>query len=197
MNLSLSKLPWYTQIGAFLVVAVGAAFGFWYFYATDMQADIEVRQTRLAAMKADIQKGITTARQLPQFQGQVADLQRRLEDLKAALPEQKDVADILRRVQGLATQSNLTIQRFTPQDPKQQAMYAELPYKLQAEGTYHNLGLFFDKISKFHRIINVSEISIKAKQQPQPNATIVAELLATTFVLQEGPAKTPRPAAKK
>ena len=126
-----------------------------------------------------------TARQLPQFQAQVADLQRRLEDLKAALPEQKDVADILRRVQGLATQSSLTIQRFTPQDPKQQTMYAELPYKLQAEGTYHNLGLFFDKISKFHRIINVSQISIKAKPQPQPDATIVAECIATTFVLQD------------
>src|SRR5215203_3285077 len=197
MDLSLSKLPWYAQIGAFVMVTGGAVFGFWHFYATDMQADIEVRQTRLTAMKTDIAKGIATARQLPQFQAQVADLQRRLEDLKAALPEQKDVADILRRVQGLATQSNLTIQRFTPQDSKQQAMYAELPYKLQAEGTYHNLGLFFDKISKFHRIINVSEISIKAKQQPQPNATVVAELLATTFVLQEKAAAKPRPAAAK
>ena len=197
MDLSLSKLPWYAQIGAFVMVTGGAVFGFWHFYATDMQADIEVRQTRLTAMKTDIAKGIATARQLPQFQAQVSDLQRRLEDLKAALPEQKDVADILRRVQGLATQSSLTIQRFTPQDPKQQTMYAELPYKLQAEGTYHNLGLFFDKISKFHRIINVSEISIKAKQQPQPNATIVAELLATTFILQEGTAGKPRPAGKQ
>jgi len=196
MDLSLSKLPWYAQIGAFVMVTGGAVFGFWHFYATDMQADIEVRQTRLTAMKTDIAKGIATARQLPQFQAQVSDLQRRLEDLKAALPEQKDVADILRRVQGLATQSSLTIQRFTPQDPKQQTMYAELPYKLQAEGTYHNLGLFFDKISKFHRIINVSEISIKAKPQPQPNATVVAQLLATTFVLQEKAAK-PRPAAKQ
>lgn len=199
MELSLSKLPWYGQIGVFVIVSAGAVLGFWQFYVTDLQADIEMRQTRLTAMRADIQKGITTARQLPQFQAQVADLQHRLDGLKAVLPEQKDVADILRRVQGLATQSNLTIQRFTPQDQKQQAMYAELPYKLQAEGTYHNLGLFFDKISKFHRIINVSEISIKAKPEQQPNTTIVAELLATTFVLQEGqaaaPGKTPRPPA--
>lgn len=196
MELSLSKLPWYGQIGAFVIVSAGAVFGFWNFYVTDVQTDIEMRQTRLTAMRADIQKGIATARQLPQFQAQVTDLQRRLEGLKAVLPEQKDVADILRRVQGLATQSNLTIQRFTPQDPKQQAIYAELPYKLQAEGTYHNLGLFFDKISKFHRIINVSEISIKAKQEQQPNTTIVADLLATTFVLQEGaaaPGTPPRP----
>ena len=39
------------------------------------------------------------------------------------------------------------------------------------------------------------EISIKAKQQPEPNATIVAEYLATTFVLQEGKAAPAKPGA--
>lgn len=191
MDLSLSRLPWYAQIGAFVLVSAGAVSGFWKFYVTEMKADIDMRQTRLVAVRSDIAKGVATARRLPEFQAQVNDLEHRLDSLKAVLPEQKDVADILRRVQGLATQSNLTIQRFTPQPPKSQALYAELPYKLQAEGTYHNLGAFFDKISKFHRIINVSEISIKAKAQQQPNASIVAECVATTFVLQEGKPAAP------
>ncbi len=193
MQLSLSKLPWYGQIGAFVVVAGLAVFGFWNFYVTEMQADIDIRQGRLSNLVADVARGKATARRLPEFQGQVTELEQRLEGLKAVLPEEKDVAEILRRVQGLATQSNLSIQRFTPQPPKQQPLYAELPYKLQAEGTYHDLGLFFDRISKFHRIINVSEISIKAKPQSSGAATIVAECIATTFVLQEG--KTAAPAA--
>jgi len=71
-------------------------------------------------------------------------------------------------------------------------MYVEVPFKLQAEGTYHSLGAFFERISKFPRIINISHISIKAKPQPQPDATIVAECIATTFVLQD-----PRLAGKK
>lgn len=191
MNLSLTRLPWYGQIGAFVVVAALAVFGFWQFYVVEMQTEIEIRESRLATLRTDIARGVATARRLPEFQAQVDELEERLESLRAVLPEQKDVADILRRVQGLATQSNLSIQRFTPQPPKQQALYAELPYKLQAEGTYHDLGMFFDRISKFHRIINVSDISIKAKLQPGPGATIVAECVATTFVLQEG-----RPAPK-
>ena len=192
MDLSLSKLPWYAQIGAFVVVSAGAVFGFWNFYVIDMKADINMRQTRLTAVRSDIAKGLATARRLHEFQAQVTDLEHRLDGLKAVLPEQKDVAEILRRVQGLATQSNLTIQRFTPQPSKSQALYAELPYKLQAEGTYHNLGAFLDKISKFPRIINVSELSIKAKAQPDSNASVVAECIATAFVLQEG-----KPAAVK
>jgi type IV pilus assembly protein PilO len=188
MELSLSKLPWYGQIGAFVVVCVLAVFGFWNFYVSDMQADIRARQTRLTALRADIAKGVATARRLPQFQADVTQLEQRLENLRAVLPEEKDVADTLRRVQGLATQSSLNIQRFTPQEAKQEALYVALPYKVKAEGTYHNLGLFFDRISKFPRIINVGEITIKAKQTQDSSATIDAEYTATTFVLQESKA---------
>jgi type IV pilus assembly protein PilO len=189
MDLSLTKLPWYGQIGAFVVVCAGAVFGFWNFYVSEVSTDIAMRQTHLHALRADINKGVATARRLPEFEAQVSDLERRLESLRAVLPEQKDVADTLRRLQGLATQSNLTILRFTPAPQKQQALYAEVPYRISAEGTYHNLGLFFDRVSKFPRIINVGDIAIRAAQQPTATSTITADCTATTFVLQEGAAK--------
>jgi type IV pilus assembly protein PilO len=190
MELSLSKLPWYGQIGAFVLVSAGAVFGFWNFYVAEINDDIAMRQTRLNALRADIAKGVATARQLPQFQSQVTELEHRLENLRQVLPEEKDVADILRRIQGLATKSNLAIQRFQPGKVVQQKLYAEIPYRLEAEGTYHNLGSFFDQVSKFPRIINVGEITIKSKTAPEPNRTIVAELVATTFVLQDGAVAT-------
>ncbi len=186
MQFSLSKLPWQAQIGAFVLVCAGAVFGFWYFYVADLQADINMRQSRLNTLKKDVAKGVATARRLPEFQAQVDQLEERLASLTAVLPEQKDVADILRRLQTLATQSSLSIQRFTPQPTVQQTLYAEVPFRLQAEGTYHNLGAFFDRISKFPRIINISEISIRAANDAASGTTIVAECLATTFVLQEG-----------
>ena len=196
MDLSLSKLPWYAQIAAFVLVSVGAVVGFWQFYVSDLEADIALRQSRLNTLRADVDRGVRTARQLPEFQAQVTDLERRLESLRTILPEQKDVADILRRVQGLATQSNLAIQKFTPLEPKQLPMYQELPFKIVAEGRYHDLGAFFDRISKFPRIINVGEMTIKAKTgAPAGGPTIVAECTATTFVMQEAPTAKPGPGA--
>jgi Tfp pilus assembly protein PilO len=53
------------------------------------------------------------------------------------------------------------------------------------------LAMFFDRVSKFSRIINVSNINIRAKDKPEPHSTITAECVATTFVLLE----TAKPAA--
>jgi type IV pilus assembly protein PilO len=185
MDISLSKLPWYAQIGAFLILAAASIYGFYTYYVSDVQAELTIKETRLAGLRADINKGVATARRLGEFQSQVTDLERRLDSLKNVLPEQKDVADTLRRIQGLATQSNLSLLRFTPAPQRQQPLYIEVPYQLIADGSFHNLAIFFDRVSKFPRIINVGDISIAAKPGQVPNSTITTTLTATTFVLQE------------
>jgi Tfp pilus assembly protein PilO len=186
MDISISKLPWWGQLGAFVIMGVLSIYGFYNFYVTDVTSDLELKERHLSSLRADINKGVATARRLGEFQAQVTDLERRLDSLKNVLPEQKDVADTLRRIQGLATQSNLSLLRFTPAPQKQQPLYVEVPYQLIADGSYHNLAMFFDRVSKFPRIINVGDISISAKPRQETNSTITATLTATTFVLQEG-----------
>lgn len=200
MNLSLSKLPWYGQLGVFVVLSIAAGGVFWNFYAKPTQADIDMRQAQLRTIRADINRGRATARRLPEFRRQVEDLQAQLDRLRPVLPEEKDVADLLRRIQGMATQSNLQIRGFAPQPVATRQMYAEWPIGLELDGTYHNLGSFLERVSKFPRIINVSGIHIKTKDDGGPAQTVEATCTATTFVLVEpkpGDAKTPsKPGAK-
>ncbi len=183
MDLSLNKLPWYGQVGLFVVLGIAGVAVFYYFYVIPTAAEMAVREQRLTSLRADIAKGSTTANQLNAFREQVADLEGRLESLKAVLPEQKDVADLLRRIQTLATQSNLAIRGFKPETSVTKQLHAEWPIALQLDGNYHNLAMFFDRVSKFSRIINVSKINIKAKDKPEPTSTITADCVATTFVL--------------
>ena len=195
MDLNLNKLPWYGQVGLFVALAAGGVALFYYFYAMPAMADMEGRRQTLSGLRASIAKGSITANQLSQFKGQVAELEARLESLRAVLPEQKDVADLLRRIQTLATQSNLAIRGFKPAPSVTKQLHAEWPIALKLEGTYHNLGMFFDRVSKFSRIINISNIDIKAKDKPEPNSTITATCVATTFVLLDKPAEA-KPGAK-
>jgi len=187
LDLSLNKIPWYGQVILFAVLGLAGVGAFYYFYVAPFRTEMGEREARLEELRADINVGMATAMKLPEFEADVAELEEQLDRLRAVLPEQKDVAELLRRIQTLAAQSNLTIRGFRPLATATQQLHAEWPIALQLDGTYHNLGLFFDRISKFSRIINVSDIVIRTKAQPDPNSTIDAEATATTFVLLETP----------
>ena len=183
MNLSLNKLPWFGQIGAFVALALGITAAFWYFYVEPAQVSLATKRAELAKLQTTINSGLATARRLPEFRSQVVGLQAQLERLRTVLPEERDVADLLRRVQAMATQSNLTIQGFTPQAVAMRQLHAEWPIGLQLEGTYHDLGAFLERVSKFPRIINVNGLTIKGRENAGGGPTITAQATATTFVL--------------
>jgi type IV pilus assembly protein PilO len=187
MSISLAKLPWHAQVGAFVVLAAAGVGLYYYYYEMPQQADMDIRQDQLKAIRADISKGQATANQLGKFRSDVAALEARLETLRAVLPEEKDAADLLRRMQTVATQSNLTIKSFKPAATVTKQLHAEWPITLELDGTYHNLAIFFDRVGKFTRIVNITGVEIKGKDKPEPGSTISATCVATTFVLLDKP----------
>ena len=194
MEFSLNKRPWHVQIGAFVGLSIGALAVFYFFYVSPAQDEIAGRQRQLAGLRADINRGLATAQQLPQVRKDAEALGRRLDTLRTVLLEEKDVAELLRRIQTLATQSSLTITGFKPAPIAIRQLHAEWPITLELDGTYHSLGLFFDRISTFSRIINISGVEIRAKERPLSSSTITAVCVATTFVLLD--AKSPAAAVK-
>jgi len=188
MQLSLPKLPWHAQVGIFVVIALGLSGAFYYYYEVPVQDEFAVRRSQLDALNVDIKKGVTTAKQLPAFEADVKDLESRLDNLRAVLPEEKDAADLLRRMQTLAAQSNLVIKSFKPTPIVTKQLHAEWPIQLELEGSYHNLATFFDRVGKFTRIVNITGVDIKGKDKAgDSNTTITASCVATTFVLLDAP----------
>ena len=184
MDISLTKLPWHAQVGAFLALALAGAGAFYQYYELPMRVDISEREGQLRMLHGDIQKGLATAKTLPEFSAQVKDLETRLSTLRAVLPEEKDVADLLRRMQTLAMQSNLTITGFQPAPVITKELHVEWPITLELQGNYHNLATFFDRLGKFTRIVNISALSVKGHEKvADSQSTITAICTATTFVL--------------
>lgn len=196
VSASLAKLPWYGQIGVFVVLSAIFVGAFYYQVETPRQEAMAARQVELEAIRARVANGQAMARRLPEFRKEIAELEARLEVLKPILPTDRDAGDLLRRVQTLAVQSNLTILGFRPQAITLNEIHAEWPISLQLEGNYHNLGVFLDRVSKFPRIINIGEINLAAKPTPEATASMNIGVTATTFVLTE-PDAAPAPTAAK
>ena len=113
MDMSVVRLPWYAQIGTFLVLGIAATGVFMWYYERPVREGMQSRVAQLTELRGTIGKGLATAKQLPQFRAEVDDLENRLGSLRAVLPDEKDTADLLRRMQTVATQSNLTIKSFS------------------------------------------------------------------------------------
>ncbi|MGE3955926.1 MAG: type 4a pilus biogenesis protein PilO [Vicinamibacterales bacterium] len=197
MDISLTKLPWYGQIGAFVALSVTGIGLFYYYYEQPARAEVAAREITLKALKADVAKGQATEKKLPQFKEQVGELEERLASLSEVLPEEKDGAELLRQMQATAVQSNLVIKSFKPAAVVTKQLHSEWPIALELDGTYHNLALFFDRIGKFARIVNISNLNVKGHdtaKDKESRATITASCTATTFVLLDKPA--PKKGAK-
>jgi type IV pilus assembly protein PilO len=198
MALSLNKLPWYGQVGAFVLLGMAGVGIFYYYYEMPARAEMATRRNQLTVLRADLDKGLATARKLPEFRAEVDDLEHRLTSLRSVLPEEKDAADLLRRLQTVAMQSNLAIMTFKPSPTVTKQLHAEWPINLELEGSYHNLAIFFDRLGKFTRIVNISALEVKGKDRDKDklsNVTISAKCVATTFVLLD-PAAVAAAAAK-
>ena len=185
MALSLNKLPWYAQLGLFVALSVVGVGIFYYYYEAPARADMAKHEKELNTKHAELDKARATARKLAEFKASVASLQKQFDTAKTVLPEEKDAAELLRKLQSEATQANLVILGFKPSPTVTKQVHAEWPITLELEGNYHNLAAFFDRLGKFTRIVNISALEVKGRdaKSQQPNVTISAKCVATTFVL--------------
>lgn len=180
----ISRWPWYAQIGASVAIGALSAAVFFTYYAQPAEQRLADQAAQLASVRAEIQRAQATARRLPAFRAEVARLEQELDRLRPVLPEEKDVADLLRRIQGMATESRLSIKAFTPKAVTARPLHVEWPITVELEGTYHDVGHFLAEVGAFPRIINVTDLEIRGKDRALPGGpTVTVSCTATTFVL--------------
>ena len=133
-----------------------------YFYAF-----FNPRQEELKVLKDDLNKQIrelneskAVTRDLKKFKEQAEALNVELANALTQLPNEKEIPEILKNITSLGKESNLEFTLFRPKTEEPQQFYAKVPIELIVLGSYHNTGIFFDKMSKLPRIINVVDFNM-------------------------------------
>jgi type IV pilus assembly protein PilO len=190
-----TKLPLTGQLGVSAGIALLIGGLFWYLYWSDTAVERDEKTAKLEALNKEIRALEVTAQKLGEFQREVALLEKKLETLKTILPPAKETPDLMRKVQALAAQSNLTINNFTPGPTVNKEFYQEWPITMGLVGNFHNLALFFDKVSRLPRLVNVGNLKINSLGAQTVSNTIGVGSTATTFVYIETPPAGARPPA--
>lgn len=182
--------PWYIGLAAGLVAGlVLFALAYWR-VLQPMNDEYVAEEAKLAALQNKIQEGRAARQELPKFREEVRQLELELDKLLRILPARRNTPDLMRRIRSLTEQGDFALKSFNPGGFADQEFFSEWPIRIELEGTYHNLALFFDRISRFSRIINIDNLEISArsgaarKKGGEAN-TIAASFAAKTFVYKE------------
>jgi type IV pilus assembly protein PilO len=182
----LDKLPFWGRVvlmGVIAVLLVGVGYAVYPGFK-EMGRHIAALERELAEMDARIAEGRSIEAKLPEFEREVANLQRKLGDIQQVLPTGPETGDLLRWIKNMTDQSNLELKSFGPGELKPVDFYKEFPIEMDVVGRYHDLGMFLDRVSKYQRIINVDNLRMGANRGGG-DKTIRASFVATTFVYDE------------
>jgi Tfp pilus assembly protein PilO len=205
LELRLEDRKWSVALAFGLAFGLALAGAVHYAWLRGLNDEIKAKRTELEGLQQEIQKGRAAERKLAQFREEIKRLEIDLAKLLQILPSKRNTEDLIKRIETLTRQGDFTLKKFTPGEFASKDFYSEWPIDIQLEGTYHNLALFFDRMSRFSRIINVEEMRIGALNDPT-GKSIGATFTAKTFIYtaedkaeagkKPGPAKPGGAAAK-
>ena len=178
------RLPWYYQ--ALIVVGVSGVIlgGFWYQFLRPMEANLVAQNAQLTQLNQDVAAAVARQMQLAEIRAEAERLGEQLDALKTILPLERETDQILRQVQQAATDSSLRILRVSPRATVDNDFYSEWPIDMQVEATYHNMGLYLDRIRELERIVNITGLQMNAAGDGVTSSVSVT-YTATTFVYRE------------
>jgi type IV pilus assembly protein PilO len=200
--MEIQNLPWYGQLLVFLLVGA-VLFGIFYFIVySPTQDEISSIVEQSEKLQDEIRKAERNQDKLKKLEEEKALNEKILEDLKGILPEKKEVSQILRRIQAIASNARLKTGaiNFNPENNRE--IYLEWPIGITMEGNYHNLGIFFDQVSRLKKIFNIDSLHIAPLGSLSYDYTITASFTATTYIYRESvavkrPAAAPQPRPAK
>lgn len=198
LNLSKSEMQKIAGIGIGALVIVFVLIRF--ITVPSIRKSVELKK-EIIKLRENLKKSEALIANAPQMQNKFAAMQQKLKDYQAALPLHSDMPNILQNISSIAVESKVKILKIEPLRSEKQAMpaakqegkqdltkaaqpiYAEMPIRIEARGSYHALGEFINKVETAKNIMSIADIDMEIDSDDMFNHD--ARLLIIAYVLRE------------
>jgi type IV pilus assembly protein PilO len=133
-------------------------------------------------LRAEVRQASADEANLRPFRAQAEALRKRLQAAKERLPSEKEMPRLYRQLTDIASESGLHLAIFAPKAPVDREDVAEVPIMMTCEGSYHQLGAFFSRMSRLPRIVDLGDFRLVGIDRP--TGTVRAELGLGTFIFR-------------
>ena len=115
------------------------------------------------------------AADLEKFQKKMQQAEVQFKTAMKALPEKEEIPSLLTSISRSGQDVGLDFLLFEPKSEIRKEFYAEIPVAMQVKGGYHDLAIFFDKVARLSRIVNIKNIKMaRAKDSMDLNTSCTA-----------------------
>lgn len=146
------------------------------------------------------------ANNLRKVEKELEDAEVKFNIAKKALPESAEIPELLTNISRAGQDAGLEFLLFEPAKLKKkkkkkgkgkgkeedEKFYTDIPVQIEVTGNYHSVAIFFDKVSKLNRIVNIKDIKISAEKPSKNDSAkndLTVECIALTYQFVESEKK--------
>ena len=145
--------------------------------------EIKTIKSELDRLEQNIRIARVRAKNLKRLEADLAKAKGELKEAIKLLPTTSEIPSLLKNITKLGNDSNLEFLLFSPEKQVSKEFYVEIPVGIEVLGNYHDVAVFFDKVGKLDRIVNV--INVNMIPIKELSTTLKTSCKATTFRFKE------------
>ena len=173
-----------------LLVAIPVAVFYFTFFQPNTKK-IQSLETKVASLEKKLIAVKKKAANLAKFEKELEIAQANFYEKAALLPNEKEIPQLLKDISSLGRTAGLDFLTFKPLADIPKDFYAEIPVTINVRGPYHNMGFFFDQVSKLERIVTVSNVKMSSPKKEAGEMLLKSDCRLVTYRFTDIPLPKP------
>lgn len=183
----LAALPRSQRLAAFAGVGVLIIVLFIFLVFLPAREDIARLEKDVAELTKERDEVKKRAENREAYERELTQLTAQLGEALKEMPDSREIPDLLKRISTVAKKAGLEISKFQPLPEVALEYYAEVPIALEVTGSYHEVAMFFDRLSKLNRIVSSRNIEMKTPKDQGGKVvlSVTGKLVTYRFLSEE------------
>jgi len=140
-------------------------------------------EKEVTGLEQSISHALSKAKNLAKYEAEQVQLDAQFRKVLNLLPDQREIPSFLRSITHLERDSNIEFLLFQPKEERIRGFFIEIPVSMEVKGNYHDIAIFFDKVGRMDRIVNISDVSMRPVSEH--STKLITRCEAVTFRFRE------------
>lgn len=134
------------------------------FKVSELNQDLETVEAKEKTLRLTYESKSFEAANLDAYRSQMQEMDVTFNSLLTRLPKETEVAGLLEDIGARGTESGLNMGAVKIESEKTAAYYIEVPFNINVDGGYHDMGGFVSGIAGMPRIVTLHDYTITKKK---------------------------------